>query len=320
MRLFLYEYTCAIGTPPGSLRTEGEAMLGAIMEDFARMPGVEVATLRDVPPSEEETAFRTAARRAEATFIIAPEFDDILLTRCRWAEESGRVLSASSAAIALTADKLALAAHLRERGVPTPMVRPAQPGLAPAVPAVCKPRFGAGSQAIFLLRQPQDLPALLAQVHREGWTGELLLQQFVPGQAASVAFLVGPRQRIALPPAAQHLSDDGCFHYRGGEVPLPDALARRAQRLADTAVAAVDGLRGWIGVDLVLGAATDGSDDTVIEINPRLTTSYIGLRALAEANLAAAMLNVAKGEDPQPLRWRPGTVRFDAAGGIQLVS
>src|SRR5689334_15740916 len=43
MRVFLYEYTCAAaaakaGAP--SLRTEGWAMLAAICEDFARIPGV----------------------------------------------------------------------------------------------------------------------------------------------------------------------------------------------------------------------------------------------------------------------------------------
>jgi predicted ATP-grasp superfamily ATP-dependent carboligase len=47
---------------------------------------------------------------------------------------------------------------------------------------------------------------------------------------------------------------------------------------------------GYLGVDLVLGDDPSGADDRVIEINPRLTTSYVGLRAAALCNLAEAML------------------------------
>ena len=54
------------------------------------------------------------------------------------------------------------------------------------------------------------------------------------------------------------------------------------QTLARAAVRAIAGLRGYVGVDLVLG------EDAVrcIEINPRLTTSYIALRRVARLNLA----------------------------------
>ena len=38
----------------------------------------------------------------------------------------------------------------------------------------------------------------------------------------------------------------------------------------------------------MLGDDPAGADDVVIEINPRLTTSYLGLRRLARDNLADA--------------------------------
>ena len=48
---------------------------------------------------------------------IAPEFDRILESRCRWVlEEGGRLLGPSPEAVALTADKLALAEHLERSG------------------------------------------------------------------------------------------------------------------------------------------------------------------------------------------------------------
>ena len=100
-------------------------------------------------------------------------------------------------------------------------------------------------------------------------------------------------------------------------VPLPQPLRGRALALAGRAVEAVPGLAGWVGVDLVLGEAADGREDTALEINPRLTTSYIGLRALAEANLAGALLAVFQGRDPEPLAWRAGAVHFRADGKIR---
>ena len=73
---------------------------------------------------------------------------------------------------------------------------------------------------------------------------------------------------------------------------------------------------GYAGVDVVLG---DDGRDWVIEINPRLTTSYIGLRALAETNLVEVMLRVAEDREPPPIVWRPGTVEFTPDGQTRFV-
>ena len=75
-------------------------------------------------------------------------------------------------------------------------------------------------------------------------------------------------------------------------------------------ISSVAGLRGYVGVDLVLG----DQGDWVIEINPRLTTSYIGLRTLTNDNLAVAMLRIALGQPPGNLTWRKARVRFHADG------
>jgi predicted ATP-grasp superfamily ATP-dependent carboligase len=142
--------------------------------------------------------------------------------------------------------------------------------------------------------------------------GEMILQPFVPGRPASVAFLLGAVAAVSLPPTAQHLSDDGRFRYLGGAAPLSSPWRQRAESLGRRAVEAVPGLRGYVGVDLVLGE--DEGGDRVIEINPRLTTSYIGLRRLALSNLAETMLRAACGEPPGCLLWREGTITFRADG------
>jgi predicted ATP-grasp superfamily ATP-dependent carboligase len=305
VRFFVYEYANARAdaTLPKSIRREGEAMLRAVTGDLGRIEGAQVWTL---PSSSDESAFRRLAREADFSLIIAPEFGDILYERCCWIEEEhGRLLGPSSRAVALTGDKWALCEHLRLRGVQTPVCH-AINEMPPQFPLVCKPRFGAGSQATFRIDRSGALPDCLAVARAEGWQGEMMLQPFVAGTAASVSFLCGSNACVPLAPTTQILSNDGRFHYHGGELPLPPPLAERAVGVALSAINTVPGLLGYVGVDVVLGDA----GDCVIEINPRLTTSYLGLRALAEDNLAEMMVRVVLGENVKAPRWRDEIVRF----------
>ncbi|MBV9123348.1 MAG: ATP-grasp domain-containing protein [Planctomycetes bacterium] len=331
MRIFVYEWTCASisGTGPAreALRAEGQAMLAAVLEDFNRIEGVVASTLlapdvrssfpsHQVHPAElgnEDSVFRRLTQEADYTLVIAPECQDLLWTRCRWVEEAGgRLLGPDAQAVQLTGDKLALSRHWQKLAIPTPdshLTGASTPWARMSYPAVWKPRQGAGSQRTFLLRSPEDVARAAEAVRDEG-AEERILQPFVPGRAASVAFLIGPEQRVPLLPAAQHLSTDGRFHYLGGEAPLPAELSARAVELAERAVRTVPGLRGYVGVDLVLGEAGDGSQDQVLEINPRLTTSYLGLRSLARANLAERMLQLAGGATIPPLSWKSGKISW----------
>jgi predicted ATP-grasp superfamily ATP-dependent carboligase len=333
MRIFVYEYCCGGGLSrvptAASLFTEGWAMLAAVLDDFRQLPDTIVTTLLDarieltvpgvetqfVRAGEESAAICELARAAEWSLLIAPEFDNILAERCRWVEEcGGRLLGPSSEAVRQTADKHALAHHLSRAGILTPNCqRLGEEGVC--FPAVCKPRYGAGSQATFLVTSEQELASCPRRAAEEGWQGELLVQPFIRGRAASVAFLIGPAGHFPLLASEQHLSEDGRFHYRGGRVPLGDELGVRAIRVARRAVEAMSGLFGYVGVDEVLG--DDG--DWVIEINPRLTTSYVGLRRLTVSNLAAAMIRVAEGEAVD-LEWRAGEVTFGADGCCGTVS
>jgi tyramine---L-glutamate ligase len=326
MRLFVYELLSAGGPSAPALRGEGWAMLSAVATDFMRVPGVEVSTLlaegalpdvghvcHRTSAAAEADRFDALAAQSEATLVIAPECDGLLEQRSRIVlEAGGRLLGAAPAGIRLAADKWELFRHWRARGVPTPHTERLPAPVAP--PALCKPRHGAGSQATFLVRCPEDWPAVLQAARAEWPAGELLAQPFVAGQPASVALLLGPRQTVALRPATQHLSDDGRFQYRGGSLPLSALLAERAVRLAREAVAHIPGLQGYVGVDLLLGHAADGGADVALEINPRVTTSYIGLRRLCRANLAETWLRVLCGEEVGPLAWRDGAVRFFADG------
>ncbi|MEX0978077.1 MAG: ATP-grasp domain-containing protein, partial [Pirellulales bacterium] len=119
----------------------------------------------------------------------------------------------------------------------------------------------------------------------------------------------------ALEPSLQHLAGPGDFSYQGGSLPLEPSMASRARRLAARAVGSLPGPVGYLGVDLIMGDDPAGSGDVVIEINPRLTTSYVGLRALSRVNLAATMIAVACGREIE-LCWNSGKIVFTSSGTV----
>jgi predicted ATP-grasp superfamily ATP-dependent carboligase len=327
MLIFVYEWTACVPDAPPSLRREGWAMLWAVLDDFQKSRRVQTVTLvhqqfPHLPPgqvvhvrdsAEEEERFADLAGSADATLVIAPETSAVLQTRCDWVERAGgTLLGPTSRARRIASSKQQLGMLWQKCGVPTPPVLACGDDVRKLrqFPVVVKPDDGAGSQATVLVRNPEQLGEELRH------SSNLIAQPLVPGQAASVAFLIGPRACIPLVPAVQHLSEDDHFQYLGGTMPLPSPLEKRAASLGRRAVQVCDGLRGYVGVDLVLGPAED--QDFAIEINPRLTTSYIGLRMLTRDNLAMAMARVALGEEVGQIRWLEQTVRFYPDGRLEI--
>lgn len=278
-------------------------MLSAVIADFQKLDGIEVVTLLD-----EEARFARSAASCDWTLVIAPEFDDLLRSRSQTVlDAGGKLLGSLPEAIHRTADKLETAGIWRQRGVPHPQTEPACADVAP--PCVLKPRHGAGSQATFFVRDSREWGPVWEAAQKEWPHGDFIVQQYVVGQPASVALLIGSTQTVPLMPARQHLSGDGRFRYQGSSLPLPPPLADRAIQLALKAAAGIDGLQGYVGVDLVLG---DAGDDYAIEVNPRLTTSYLGLRRLCRQNLAELILCMAQGETIAQPTWHAGEVKFEA--------
>ncbi len=311
MNLFVYESICggdcAGRSLPPSLASEGWKMLSSIVEDLARVhyvdriltllderfagrekvwgPQVEVAAWCRSGPATEK--FSELAAAAGATLVIAPETDGLLENwSARVLAAGGKLLGSLPAAIRLCGDKLLLSRHLRSRGIPTPPLHelnviagvPLPRGLP--FPQVLKPRFGAGCLWTFKVDDDAKLRAALASARRRGAPRELVTGPFVPGIAASASFLISGNQVTALAPGYQRISSSpgGLLRYSGGRIPLDSAeLRRRATDLARRAVWSVPGLHGFAGVDLALDPNSPVLD-AVIEINPRLTTSYLGLR------------------------------------------
>ncbi len=324
---------------PPSWLEEGSAIRRAVAADFRAVPGVEVIETvdarclddrLDLPGPGQIIAdparpidLARLARLADLVVIVAPESGGELEALARLVEGvGGRSLGSTPEAIALCSDKSRMADHLVRLGIPTPPTWRFEPASGlPRVDSgsgrvVVKPVDGAGAIDTFVVPASDPCPpGLLGR-------GVTLIQPFRPGMAMSASFLVGldggatllavGRQRVEVGPGGE-------VHYRGGEVPvpLPEALLAPARR----AVESVPGLLGFVGVDFLVLDGDHGVE--VLEINPRLTTSIVGLVRLAEPGvIALAWVDLAVGSAPRDSLHRlraiqaAPPVRFRADGSI----
>ncbi len=303
-------------------------MVTAAAADFAELDGVEVVCLWDkrlppvnianvefVPvasPAEESKWFDLNARNSDATLLIAPELGGELWTRtCRVEQEGGRLISPDSKFVELASSKYQCVRHLARAGIQVPattLYGKARQPIQFAPPWIVKPDDGAGSIGVVRLEHPPDQSML-----RE--TRTCCVQEYCEGQPASVSVLCANHQSVCLPPCWQELEEPH-FRYNGGSVIEDANLAARATKLATAVAGALPNTHGLIGVDLILGNQTDGSGDYAIEVNPRLTTSYVGLRCLSDQNLARAMLGASNGE-LIALSFGSDRLEFSASGEIR---
>jgi predicted ATP-grasp superfamily ATP-dependent carboligase len=348
MRVLLYEWCCAGGMHQASGRLgtvdpataaaiagEGRAMLMALVADAAKCHTLSLTLLADasaplplptgtrgprlvmVPPGQEASLLCREAAAHDWTLIIAPETDGILVERVSAARASGGKVAASGRKFLATASsKQATVLQLAAGGVPVPAgctlaaEKPLPMGFH--LPAVQKAVDGVGCDGLAVLAG-QPAPVAI---------GPRRVEAFVPGVPVGVSCLCGPRGIAVLPPVLQHFS--AVHSFSGGSVPVPPVLSRRAEELARRAITALSRpgrtgdsshqqAAGWVGVDMILGAAGDGSGDRVLEVNPRLTTSFVGLAHLSASSLLAALLAAAGGEEPQ---WAAETASLDR--GLQF--
>jgi predicted ATP-grasp superfamily ATP-dependent carboligase len=323
MRVLLYEWCCsgglaghAVDDAFESIAREGQMMLEALAADAAKDPSLNVTVLvdsmrpvvlppgvisREVPAGREVESLVAAVAAADWTVIVAPETDGILASRVAAARAAGaRVLAPTAAFIGIASDKQATIDALAAAGVPVPAGRSLAPGeMLPIgfhMPAVRKDRASVGCDGMQIIRDSHVAPAPTAT----------RLEAFVTGTPVGVSCLCGPDRIEVLPPMRQRFTAGDAPRYVGSD-PLDDELlAARAQGIARRAVEAVmqravtpadhaPPALGWVGVDMILGLRDDGRADRVLEVNPRMTTSFVALAARSGTSLVRTMLAVAAG-------------------------
>jgi len=344
MRILVHEFVsgggCAGREAPTSLVREGLAMRTALVADLAAIGRHDVVMTTDgrfhrAAPAGVEVVDLSRGRlplgelmaSADAVWIVAPETGGCLERLASRVERTGKaLLGSSAAAIRRAADKARLPRRLARAGVRHPESIALELGTDACVaarhlgyPLVLKPRRGAGGRGVHLVHDPRELRRVLAawRRHADRSSGigaldqPLLVQRYVRGTPASVSLLADGRSAVVLAVNAQRMRVSGGFSYRGGSTPLDHPHAAAAADAAVNACATLPGLRGFVGVDLVLS----DNGPVVIEVNPRLTTAYLGVRAVLDENIAALTLAACRGVLPARPRVRQ-RVRFTASGVV----
>lgn len=286
---------------PDELIAEGELMRDALIGDLEDLPGVRVVTTHDArlesPPRGTSRAigagedvfaiWEELAGQAHACWPVAPESEGILAGLAhRLRARNPRVISPDDATLRICASKRATAQALGRAGVPViPTFEPGAVPLGEAGPFVIKPDDGAGALDIRVVDQ------LPAEPIRAG----LVVQPFVAGTAASLTLLCQRGHVHVLAANRQHVSlSQGRLHFGGvtvGALPIDERLRAFARAIGT----ALPGLGGIVGVDYLVTPA----GPVAVEVNPRLTTSYVGLRrALAINPLAFVAELICEGEVP----------------------
>lgn len=322
MRIFVYEFITGgglAGEPlPPPLAREGDVMLQALARDLVTIPGIELVTLRDprlaplplpiathTPATAREASllFARCVDDADATWVIAPETGQVLERLSERVIARGRTLLGSRPdAVRIAASKSRTVAELERRGVPVaPVFNPAGPLPPLAGPIVLKPDDGAGCNDTYFL---PGLRAALDTWEAGGRPRTMLLQPFVAGASASLSLLARDGRAVLLCVNRQKVAVDGeQLRFLGCVVNGFPELRTPLAGLVEQIAAALPGLWGYVGVDLVLTA----SGPVVIEVNPRLTTSYAGLAAALGVNPAALVLALLDGENALPVLPPPRT-------------
>jgi predicted ATP-grasp superfamily ATP-dependent carboligase len=131
--------------------------------------------------------------------------------------------------------------------------------------------------------------------------GGLVAQPWLEGEPWSLSLLCTGGEAHLLACNRQRLD------WEAGELRLDSILVNAPppadpwiHRLGPAVAATIPGLRGYVGVDFLLGA----HGPIVLEVNPRLTTSYCALPAALDRNVAALVLDLHRtGALPPPVPW-----------------
>jgi hypothetical protein len=264
-------------------------MLSCLVESFASS-GHEVAYPTPGPRLKEGKPIMLEGGRdfepllesieAEACLLIAPDglqphFLEII---------EGRTanLGSSPAVAWLAADKLLCTQALERAGVPVAEIvdRP-DPVDKGCLQYVVKPRTGSGSEGVRISSFARSGPDEIVTRYHEGLH---LSASFIVGKEGFLPLTLN-RQLIAFA--------DGKISYQGSQVPYKTPRAAEIWEAAEKA-ANVLGLRGYAGIDFVLGERP-----WAVDVNARPTTSIIGIARVMKEQIGDLIVRARFGGLPE---------------------
>ncbi|MBF0292637.1 MAG: ATP-grasp domain-containing protein, partial [Nitrospinae bacterium] len=285
------------------LSAEGVAIRRAAMDSFAKIPDIEPFTIQG-----RAGEFGHALARCDGLLIVAPETGGILEAFTGRAQASGKInLGCSADAVKATGDKLEFSRLMKTAGIPHPQTVEAGAKFDSSMyftgTWVFKPADGAGAEGVNIHRQPRKVEPLI---------GPHIAQEFIEGGPMSLSIVSGNDWVEVLSVNRQRFLNDGMI-YDGGEI-IGEEPSAALRELAARIKKAVPGLSGYWGVDFVMTEA----GPVVIEVNPRLTTSFCGLAEALNPTPALFIMAAATGNPPPAVTTRRATF-FTKTGETRAV-
>ena len=311
MRLFVTEFIVGGGIAndplPDSLKQEGQMMLQAVLDDCSKIPGIQLVTtcdaridlrINDVEMHVVEDAIdyiqqiSLIAAQCDATWVIAPESEGILesITH-RLTEEKITLINCDVESVHITSDKLLCAEYLLARDILTIENLSIEQTRSFMQPVIIKDRYGAGCEG--LMRCDNGKQAL---EYIENFT-QWVVQPYLEGDHLSISLLFSRSEVRVISINKQIFENNKQPKLKACHVnayPVCDDMKLLAEKISN----AFPGLQAYVGVDVIQAHGKY----YIVDINPRLTSSFVGLSAVLEDNPAAMCINsVLKSELPNQI-------------------
>ena len=283
MKVLIFEYITASSEEMSeSLRHEGQMMLDALQANFEKLTEIEVIIATT-------DTFQHQLQTVDAAWIIAPEFDEILEQLCLQVENENKILLTSpSKAVVQTANKLTTFQMLTAAKIPTVPTEIFSPSKSydGTQAWIIKPIDGAGAENTFLLQSKDDWSALPL------FEKTMLIQPQIDGEKISLSCIFKNGQARLLCVNLQ------IFEMKKQKFELKNIVVNfkqddgRYQKLVSQIAVAFPDLFGYVGIDLI----ENETDCFVLEINPRLTTSFVQIEEKIGVNVAKLVIDCALGQ------------------------
>ena len=344
MKLLIFEFATATGLDDPSITAEGHGMLYGLLDDLKDLKTHHlISDVSEIENSESvsvvlnddiEKWLNKNIHNYDACLPIAPEENNILYDLTRIIEEQGvEVIGSSSYAVKLTTNKFDTYNILKDK---FPIIKTEQVYfndsdrkiseyevyyhnlVKNSSSKVVKPADGVSCSGVTVVNSFNEFMKAHDNLKMFTKLPYFIIQEYIQGINVSVSLLSNGDSAVPLSLNFQDVRlNSGEIKYSGGMVPLKHTLSEIAMETAKNAVESIDGLKGYIGVDMILDTAIDKVH--IVEINSRLTTPYVALRSIVNFNLGEAILNSVHGELPSEIILN-GEVNFCKEGKTLRVS
>lgn len=330
MNILVFEYATSLGVKDPALTAEGQAMLKSITTDLKHLNTSFLISKNSVPVEsgscnpiviEEELKEWIDNNISFYDFClpIAPEEDFILYKLTRLIEKNGvEVIGSSSNAVCTCSDKYLTYQALKSEVPIIPTVKIFWEDIDKYAEKiltkhVVKPADGVSCSAVQVVDSSESFKKAAERVKKVTKLPYFLLQDWVEGDSASVSLLTNGKKAIPLSLNKQNnIQNNGIIDYNGGAIPFNHPKADEAKEIAKKAVESLNGLKGYVGVDMII------KDEVhLVEVNSRITTPYVALRQMLNFNLGKALMASIQGYLPSEVRLE-GEIEFSKKDSLQL--